>query len=219
MKNNCNTAYDDFLSNPSLSSFTFQPITEETIINIIDKLKSKNSQNHDGLSSKHLKVIKHETSKAITLIVNQSLNTGIFPDKLKCAKVIPIYKKGDNTKLDNYRPISILPTVSNTLEWVIFDQLYAYFHQNNLLYSSQYGFKRKHSTELAVLELVDRITQELDKGHKPINIFLDLSNAFDTLDHNILLHKLSYYGIKNSALDLFKSYLSKRKTVCRFPQQ
>ena len=93
MKNNSNTTYDDFLSNPSLSSFTFQPITEETIINIIDKLESKNSQSHDGLSSKYLKVIKHETSKAITLIVNQSLNTGIFPDKLKCAKVIPIYKK------------------------------------------------------------------------------------------------------------------------------
>ena len=107
-------------------------------------------------------------------------------------------KKGDNTNLDNYRPISIL-------ERVIFDQLYAHFHQNNLLYSSQYGFKKKHSTELAVLELVDRITQELDKGHTPINIFLDLSKAFDTLDHNILLHKLSYYGIKNSALDLFKT--------------
>ena len=84
MKNNSNTTYDDFLSNPSLSSFTFQLITEETIININDKLKSKNSQSHDGLSSKHLKVIKHETSKAITLIVNQSLNTGIFPDKLVC---------------------------------------------------------------------------------------------------------------------------------------
>ena len=95
MKNNCNTAYNDFLSNPSLSTFTFQPITDETIINIIDKLKSKNSQSHDGLtlSSKLLKLVKHETSKAITLIVNQSLNTGIFPDKLKYAKVIPIYKK------------------------------------------------------------------------------------------------------------------------------
>ena len=158
-KNNSNTAYDDFLSNPSLSSFTIQPITEETIINIIDKLKSKNSQSHDGLSSKHLKLIKHETSKAITLIVNKS---GIFPDKLKCAKVIPIYKQGDNTILDNYRPISILPTVSKNLERVIFDQLYAHFHQNNLLYSSQYGFKKKHSTELAVLELVDGITQKLD---------------------------------------------------------
>ena len=93
MKNYSNAAYDAFLSNPSLSSFTFQPITEETILNIIDKLKSKNSQSHGGLSSKYLKLIKHETSKAITLIVNQSLNTGVFPDKLKCAKVIPIYKK------------------------------------------------------------------------------------------------------------------------------
>ena len=84
------------------------------------------------------------------------------------------------------------------------------------MYSSQYGFKKKHSTELAVLELVDRITQELDKGHTPINIFLDLSKAFDTLDHDILLHKLSYYGIKNSALDLFKSYLSNRKQYVDF---
>ncbi len=131
MKNNSNAAYDDFLSNTSLSSFTFQPITEETTINIIDKLKSKNSQSHDRLSSKLLKLIKHETSKGITLIVNQSLNTGIFPDKLKCAKVIPNYKNGDNTKVDNYRPISILPTISKR---VIFDQLYEHFHQNNLLY-------------------------------------------------------------------------------------
>ena len=76
--------------------------------------------------------------------------------------------------------------------------------------------KKKHSTELAVLELVDRITQELDKGHTPINIFLDLSKAFDTLDHDIRLHKLSYYGIKNSALDLFKSYLSNRKQYADF---
>ena len=93
MKNNSNAAYDDFLSNPSLSSFTFQPIIEETIINIIDKLQSKNSQSHDGLSSKHLKLMKHETSKAITLSVNQSLNTGIFPDKLKCAKLYRSIKK------------------------------------------------------------------------------------------------------------------------------
>ena len=112
MKNNHNTAYHDFLSNPCLNSFTFQPIFDETIINIIDKLKSKNSQSHDGLSSKRLKLINHETSKAISLIVNQYLNTGIFPDKVKCAKVIPNFKKGDNTKLDNYRAISILPTIS-----------------------------------------------------------------------------------------------------------
>ncbi len=93
IKDNRNTAYHDFLSYPSLDTFAFQQISDETIINIIDKLKSKNSQSHDGLSNKLLKLIKHETSKAITLIVNQSLITGIFPDKLKCAKVIPIYKK------------------------------------------------------------------------------------------------------------------------------
>ena len=202
MKNKSTTTYHDFLINPCLHNFTFQPIRDETILNIIDKLKPKKSLSHDGLSTKLLKFIKHATSNVITLIVNQSLNTGIFPDKLKCAKVIPIYKKGDDTKLDNYRPISILPAISKIFERVIFDQLYDHFHQNNLFFSSQYGFKKKHSTELAVLELVDRITQELDKGHTPINIYLDLSNAFDTLDHNILQHKLSHHGVKNIAFDI-----------------
>ena len=112
MKTKHTTAYHDFLSNPSLNSFTFQPISDETIINIIDKLKSKNSQSHDDITSKLLKLIKHETSKAISLIVNQSFNTGIFPDKLKCSKDLPIFKKGYNTKLDSYRPISNMPTIS-----------------------------------------------------------------------------------------------------------
>ena len=86
----------------------------------------------------------------------------------------------------------------------------------NLFFSSQYGFKKKHSTELTVLELVNRITQELDKGHIPINIYLDLSKAFDTLDHNILLHKLSNCGVKNTALDLFKNYRLNRKQYVEF---
>ena len=104
MKNNGTTTYHGFLINPCLHNFTFQPICNETILNIIDKLKPKNSRSHDGLSTKLLTFIKHETSNVITVIVNQSLNTGIFPDKLKCAKVIPIYIKGDDTQLDNYRP-------------------------------------------------------------------------------------------------------------------
>ena len=87
----------------TLNSFTFQPICNETIINIIDKLTSKNSQSHDSISTKVLKCIKYETSKAITLIVNQYLNTGIFPDKVTCAKVLPIYNNVDNTKIDTYR--------------------------------------------------------------------------------------------------------------------
>ena len=118
--------------------------------------------------------------------------------------------------MNNYRPISILPAVSKVFERIIFDQTYEHFKANGLFYASQYGFQKNHSTELAVLELVDRITQEMDSGTIPINIYLDLSKAFDTLDHDILLHKLSYYGITGVAIDLFTSYLTNRKQYVEF---
>ena len=145
------------------------------------------------------------------LIINQCLETGIFPSKLKIAKVILILKRGDETIFDNYRPISILPSISKVFERIIFNQIHNYFHVNNLHFCSQYGFRKEHSTELAVLELIDRITQLLDKGTTPINVYFDLSKAFDTLDHNILLHKLKYYGIEGTALRLFESYLNERQ--------
>ena len=127
------------------------------------------------------------------------------------AKVIPLFKKGKREILDNYRPISLLPSLSKIFERVFFNQIHAYFTAHNLYYSGQYGFREKHSTQLAALELVDRITRDLDIGNTPISIFIDLSKAFDTLDHNILLSKLHYYGINGSALQLLRSYLSNIK--------
>ena len=128
----------------------------------------------------------------------QMLRTGIFPNKLKIAKVIPLYKNKDDTHITNYRPISILPSISKIFEKVIYIQLYDYFTDNDLFSHSQYGFRSNHSTELAVLEVIDRIILDMDKGKLPINIYLDLSKAFDTLDFNILLDKLRHYGIKGN---------------------
>ena len=119
---------------------------------------------------------------------------GLFPNKLKLAKVVPIFKKGDETIFNNYRPISILPTISNKFEKVMFEQLHVYLDSLNIYYHGQYGFREKHSTELATLELIDRLIQYIDKGETPINVFLDLYKAFDTLDHRILLSKLEYYA-------------------------
>ncbi len=123
----------------------------------------------------------------------------------------PIYKKDDETLFTNYRPISLLPSISKIFEKVIFKQLYHYFQSNKLFYNSQYGFRSQHSTELAALEVIDRIMLSMDKNDIPINVYIDLSKAFDTLDHDILLHKLSYYGINGTSLNLMKSYLSGRK--------
>ena len=104
--------------------------------------------------------------------------------------MIPLYKKDDNKLFGNYRPISLLSSISKIFERVAFNQLYDYFTSNGLLYESQYGFRKLHSTELAALEFTDRISQELDAKKIPFSIFLDLSKAFDTLDHNVLLSKL-----------------------------
>ena len=155
-----------------------------------------------------LKAASHVLIRPITIILNHSLRTGIFQDELKIAKVIPLHKKDDLTSISNYRPISILPSISKIFERVMFNQLYSYFIENDLLYSSQYDSRKGHSTEFAVLEIIDRIILDLDKGETPINVYLDLSKAFDTLDHKILLEKLSHYGINDVALNMFDSYLS-----------
>ena len=211
-----NTSFKHYLKNPSLQNFEFQLINEDTTLKIIDRLQPKDTCDADGLSTNILKMIKNEISEPMTLLINQALQTGIFPNNLKLAKVIPIYKKGDNSKLDNYRPISILPVISKIFERVIFNQIDDYFRSQKLYYGSQYGFRKKHSTELAALELIDRITLELDKGNTPLNIFLDLSKAFDTLDHKILLHKLNHYGIRGPALHLMENYLTGRRQYVEY---
>ena len=111
--------------------------------------------------------------------------TGIFPNKLKIAKVLPLFKKDDPTIMDSYRPISLLTAISKLFEKVVFSQLYEYFHKNNLFYDSQYGFLKNHSTEYAAMELTDKVLKDIDEKNISLAIFMDLSKAFDTLDHNI----------------------------------
>ena len=129
---------------------------------------------------------------------------------MKLAKVIPIYKKGDSSNMSYYRPISILPSISKIIKRIVFNQLNTYFYKDKLLNTNQYGFRSKHSTELAALHVVDEVINDSDRNCAPLNIYLDLSKAFDTLDHTILLSKLHYYGISNLELNFFKNYLFNR---------
>ena len=177
----------------------------------MDNLSTKKSCGIDELSTHLIKSIKSKILGPLTITINQSLVTGIFPDKLKIAKVTPIFKRDDPTVIENYRPISLFPALSKVFERVIYNQINNYFVSNNLYYECQYGFRKNHSTELAALNVVDSIINRMELGHTPITVYLDLSKAFDTLDHSILINKPKYYGIQGCALDLIKNYLSNRQ--------
>ena len=209
---NPRSSYKQYLRHKYNTLFTFQNITTDVTSKLIKGLNSKTSFGYDGISTKLLKSLESVLVRPLTLIIIQSLNTGIFLDKFKITKIIPIHKKDDIHLVNNYRPISLLPSISKLFEKVVYEQLYAYLVNNNYLCQNQYGFRKLHSTEHAVLELVDRIILDLDRGNTPLAIFLDtsISKAFDTLNFDILLYKLEYYGIKSVSLQWFKSYLQNR---------
>ena len=208
--------YKYYLNKHINTVFDFQNIDEETVKKTIQNVPSKNSCGLDGISSNLIKIIEPAIIIPLTLLINKVLNTGIFTDELKIARVIPLFKKDDPKQLKNYRPISLLSKISKVIEKIIFTQISTYFKENKLICDNQYGFRPKHSTEYAALELVDRIITHKDKKEVPINIFLDLSKAFDTIDHTILLDKLRYYGIHDTALLLLNSYLNNRKQYVVF---
>ena len=135
---------------------------------------------------------------------------------MKVSKIKPLFKKGDVTLLNNYRPISLLPCVSKIFERVLFNQLYEYFDRNNLLTQHQYGFRKNHSTEFAAMELIDRVANLLELGKIPFNLYIDLSKAFDVLNHDILLSKLEFYGLNELTIKLIKNYLSNRSQFCQY---
>ena len=130
---------------------------------------------------------------------------------MKVAKVTPIFKKEDKTDPGNYRPISLLSTINKILEKVMYKRVMSFLNKFKILYKYQFGFREKHSTIQAVIEITDNIISELEKKNIIAGIYLDLSKDFDTVDHNILLHKLSHYGIRGLPLEWFRSYLEKRQ--------
>ena len=163
-----------------------------------------------------LKRPAHLISTTLARLYNNCMQSGTFPSVFKTGKVIPIYKKNNKECLENYRPVSILPIFGKIFEKIIYKRLYAFFTSKGILQDEQFGFRKGHSTTHALHKSVDSITRTLANGKHVLGIFIDLSKAFDTLDHKILLSKLENYGIRGSAHSLLASYLSDRKQYVSF---
>ena len=195
--------FNTYLRSPCDKSIFFHPTDESEIISIIQQLNSTKSTDLDGISQYIIKQVLHFIAKPLVHICNLSFWSGKVPKNFKVGKLIPIFKKGDPHMFTNYRPITLLPCFSKILEKLVYKRLLKHLDNNNLLCDSQYGFRNKSSCAHALIDLHDHILNELNKNLHTIGLFLDLSKAFDVINHEILLAKLDYYGVRGIARDWF----------------
>lgn len=192
------------------SEFKIAHITVDFIEKYIDNLSVAKSTGLDNISPKFLKIAAKTLSPVLAQIINTYIDNSYFPCAWKKAKVIPVYKNGSQEALGNYRPISILPCLSKIFERHMANSLQDYLLENNLLNSSQSGFRPNHSCESALLSLINYFQKTINDGELICSIFLDFRKAFDIVDYDLLLLKLETYKFSNAALNLFKSYLQQR---------
>ena len=199
----------------SQSSIFLTPCTKHETRKLIAKLPNKGSSGIDNISNILLKKLKDQIATPLTEIINASIEQGSFPDLMKCALVVPLYKAKAKDEVTNYRPISLLMTISKIIEKVIYKRVYNYLNMSGQIYDSQYGFRNNHSCEHAIGELLGNIVKNQQLGKNTISIMLDLSKAFDTLQHSVIYKKLELYGIRGNCLEWFKSYLTNRSILVK----
>ena len=186
----------------------------DVVFNLLRNIDEKKATGLDMIPSKLLKMAASIVTPSLTAIFTKSIITGIYPTEWKMARVTPVFKKGEKSDLNNYRPISVITVVSRVFEKIVYDQLYQYLNDNQLLSSCQSGFRSLHSTLTALLEATNSWSVSIDNGFLNGVVFIDLKKAFDTIDHEIILRKLSYFGADQATAKWFQSYLSNRTQRC-----
>ena len=195
----------------NMKSIYFHPTTKQEINDLIMNLPNKKSSGYDELDNLLLKKLVTELEEPLCILFNRSLSCGVFPTSMILAEVVPLYKSKEKFLCNNYRPISLLITISKVLEKLVYKRTYSFLNNRKQIYDSQYGFRSKHSCEHAIQELVGKVLKGQELGKSTLAVFLYLSKAFDTISHSVLFKKLELYGIRGICLDWFKSYLSGRQ--------
>ena len=210
--------FTQYLQNipPNPASIFMKPTTKCEIAKLIESLPNKTSKGYDEISNVLLKELSPTICTPLEIIFNKSLEEGSFPKNMKLADVVPLFKTKERYLVNNYRPISLLVTISKILEKVVYTRTYNFLCNTDQLYQSQYGFRKGHSCENAICELVGTIVKNREEKKHTIGIFIDLSKAFDTLNHSMLLEKMSRYGIRGTSLNWFKSYLQGRSMRVKY---
>ena len=208
--------YLELLQKNSESLF-FAPCSTEEISKIIASLPAKRSCGSDNISNVLLKEIAPILCEPLSIITNQSMHTGIFPDLMKLAEVVPLYKSKSRENETNYRPISLLTTMSKVVEKVVYERVYQFLVKTGQICETQYGFRPKHSCEHAIAQVIGSTLKNLECNKKTIAVMLDLSKAFDTIDHKIMIQKLELFGVQGVCLNWFRTYLENRqmRVKCR----
>ena len=204
------TNFISYLGDPSTDSYHLPSIVGDTIIEVVHSFENKCSLDSNGLSIKFMKQIIHTIVEPLTRIFNLSFQQGKIPHQLKTCRVIPIYKSGLHTSLDNYRPIGLISVISKIMEKIVCNSLTNYLEHNNFIYQHQYGFRKNHSTIHPIIHFLNMIAKSANNHEFTIAIFCDLQKCFDVLDRTILLKKLEHYGVKNVALNWFSDYFESR---------
>ncbi len=207
---------NSYIPNPQINAeFQFHQITVENVALALMNLKTNKSTGLDKIPAKVLKLTADIIAPSLSYVFNLSLETGIYVDDWKRARVNPIYKSDDRLKCENYRPISILPIVSKVFEREVFRQIYSFVSDNSLLSKFQSGFRPKHSTLSSLIQMCDDLLENMDNGKINCVVFLNVRKAFDCINHEILLKKmLNYFAISGIPLNWFKSYLTDREPQC-----
>ena len=200
-----NRDFADYLKDPANNTFYMSPTNAREVEQKLKALKTNKAVGPNSIPTKILKTYSKSLSKPLSELTNLSFAQGTFP-----TKVIPIHKKGDKSECDNYRPISLISNISKLLEKLVHERLYSFLEKEKLLFEGQYGFRNKRSTTDTLTDITERIRDPYDKGYYACGAFLDFRKAFDTVNHEILLNKLTHYGIRGQAVDWFRLFLSHR---------